>query len=248
MDKTKIWDIAPKQLDRILSFFARVEAKASFIFAVDSALLGTLAVHVERSDFEKAFTVLLLIFFGIALAASGSTQMVETLSWQRCAEIYKTYLYCASRMIRDNNGEVVAFDGDRVMGIFLGDSQSSNAAKCAMRINWILKELINPLYQKQYSDSYSIGHTIGIDVSEARCCRTGVRGDNDLVWVGSAANVAAKLTSLDEYPIWITDAVFNRLAEWAKLGKDGRQMWEARLWTAMNNRSIYRSNWWWAID
>ena len=70
MDKGKISDVAPKQLDRILSFFARVEAKASFIFAVDSALLGTLAVHVERSDFEKAFTVLLLSLFGIAIAAS----------------------------------------------------------------------------------------------------------------------------------------------------------------------------------
>ena len=52
---------------------------------------------------------------------NGSTQMVSSLSWQRCGEIYKTYLYCASRMIRDHGGEVVAFDGDRVMGIFLGD-------------------------------------------------------------------------------------------------------------------------------
>lgn len=25
-----------------------------------------------------------------------------------------------------------------------------------------------------------------------------------------------------------------------------RSMWEARTWTAMNNRSIYRSNWWWS--
>jgi hypothetical protein len=70
MDEEKLSEVAPKQLDRILSFFARVEAKASFIFAVDSALLGTLAVHVERSDFEKTFTVLLLSSFGSALAAS----------------------------------------------------------------------------------------------------------------------------------------------------------------------------------
>jgi hypothetical protein len=70
MDEAKISEFAPKQLDRILSFFARVEAKASFVFAVDSALLGVLAVHVERSDFEKGFTVLLLVVLGIALAAS----------------------------------------------------------------------------------------------------------------------------------------------------------------------------------
>jgi hypothetical protein len=51
MDKSKISELAPKQLERVLSFFARVEAKASFIFAINSALLGALALHVERSDF-----------------------------------------------------------------------------------------------------------------------------------------------------------------------------------------------------
>src|SRR6516162_4222859 len=50
---------------------------------------------------------------------NGSTNMVEELGWGRSAEIYKTYLYCASRLIRHFDGEVVAFDGDRVMGVFL---------------------------------------------------------------------------------------------------------------------------------
>ena len=48
MDKSKVLELAPKQLERVLSFFARVEAKASFIFAINSALLGALALHVER--------------------------------------------------------------------------------------------------------------------------------------------------------------------------------------------------------
>jgi class 3 adenylate cyclase len=177
----------------------------------------------------------------------GSTQMVDTLPWQRCAEIYKTYLYCASRMIRDFEGEVAAFDGDRVMGVFLGDMQSTNAVRCALRINWILQALINPLYQAHYKDGYSIGHSIGIDASETRCCRTGVRGDNDLVWVGSAANIAAKLTGIGQHPIWITNTIFDRIDSEVKVAKDGRQMWEARSWTPMNNRLVYCSHWWWSL-
>lgn len=51
---------------------------------------------------------------------SGSTQMVKDLAWSESAEVYKTYLYCGSRLIRHFKGEVVAFDGDRVMGVFLG--------------------------------------------------------------------------------------------------------------------------------
>jgi hypothetical protein len=43
-------EIASQQLDRVLSFFARVEAKASFIFAVDSALLALVAINVQYGD------------------------------------------------------------------------------------------------------------------------------------------------------------------------------------------------------
>jgi hypothetical protein len=34
---------------------------------------------------------------------NGSTKMVEELGWGRSAEIYKTYLYCASRLISLSN-------------------------------------------------------------------------------------------------------------------------------------------------
>lgn len=43
-------DIAAKQLDRVLSFFPRVEAKASFLFALNSAMLGVLALNVQKTD------------------------------------------------------------------------------------------------------------------------------------------------------------------------------------------------------
>jgi class 3 adenylate cyclase len=177
----------------------------------------------------------------------GSTKMVSQLSWQRSAEIYKTYLYCASRLIRHYEGEVVAFDGDRVMGIFLGGTQSTNAVKCAFRINWARQYVIQPIYDNHYGAGFSVDHCIGIDASEVRCCRTGVRGDNDLLWIGSAPNIAAKLTDIGDYPIWITDTIYSRVMDEAKTYTDGRAMWEQRSWTSQNNRTIYRSNWWWRL-
>ena len=50
-------DIASKQLDRVLSFFARVEAKASFIFAVNSALLTLIALNLHWDDFQKWYVI-----------------------------------------------------------------------------------------------------------------------------------------------------------------------------------------------
>jgi hypothetical protein len=40
----------------------------------------------------------------------------------------------------------------------------------------------------------------------------------------------------------------NNMHDSVKISGDGRQMWEARLWTAMNNFKVYRSNFWWSID
>ena len=68
MDKNALHDLAPKQLDRILGFFARVEAKASFLFAVNSALLGSLAVHVQKTDFERLANLASLV---VALTLIG---------------------------------------------------------------------------------------------------------------------------------------------------------------------------------
>jgi len=39
---------------------------------------------------------------------------------------------------------------------------------------------------------------VGIDTSALFVARIGVRNDNDLVWVGRAANYAAKLTEIPE--------------------------------------------------
>jgi class 3 adenylate cyclase len=180
---------------------------------------------------------------------SSSTGLVDRFSWHFAAEMYKSYLYCAAHIIRNEGGDITAYDGDRIMGIFIGEFPCTNAARCGLRINWAVRDIINPAIKKQYpSTTYIMKQTVGIDVSELRAARTGVRGDNDLVWVGRAANYAAKLTTLDDdYPTWITKAVFDRMKDSSKYSKDGRLMWEKRLWTKMNQMEIYRSNWSWAF-
>lgn len=70
MDKSKLTELAPKQLERVLGFFARVEAKANFVFAVNSALLGGLAIHVERSDFNEWHRYVALGLAVVGLATS----------------------------------------------------------------------------------------------------------------------------------------------------------------------------------
>lgn len=174
----------------------------------------------------------------------GSTNMVDKRSWQLSAEVYKTYLRCAARIIAHEGGVVTAYDGDRVMAIFTGDYKNSSAVKAAMKIHHAVKTIINPELKAVYtSTDLTVKHVIGIDTSQLRAARIGVRGYNDLVWIGRAANYAAKLTNLSEKPLWITKAVYDVIANEVKIHNETKaNMWTKYLWNSMNNMEIYSSD------
>ena len=179
---------------------------------------------------------------------SESTKLVDSRKAFFAAEIYKAYLYCAAKIIRSDGGEITAYDGDRIMAVFIGNSKNTSAAKAALKINYARIKIINPAIKKQYeNEKYEVKHTIGIDSSKLFIARTGIRGSNDLVWVGRAANHAAKLCELtNSYPTRITEDVYDCLNESAKYS-NGESMWEKVTWNAMK-RIIYRSTWWWSVS
>lgn len=180
---------------------------------------------------------------------SESTKMVDSQTRTFSAEIYKAFLHCAAKIVRLNNGIVTAYDGDRIMAVFNGGRKNTEAAKSGLQINWCCKKLIQPAIQRTYPNKgFTLKHTVGIDSSNLLVAKTGVRGANDLVWVGRAANWAAKLTNLsNDYATRITKAVYDNMLDEARFASDGRNMWEGRTWTDMNNASIYRSDWSWRI-
>jgi len=145
---------------------------------------------------------------------ADSTGLVNSHDDYFAAEVYKSYLIAACRLIRLNNGEITAFDGDRVMAVFIGDSKCSDAAKAALMINYAARHVVNKSIKEQYPNAeFQIQQVVGIDTSDLFVARTGIRGANDLVWVGRAANYAAKLCALREanYSSYITESVFNSL-------------------------------------
>lgn len=177
----------------------------------------------------------------------GSTSMVDGYKWWFAAEVYKTYLRCASQIIRSEGGAITAYDGDRVMAVFVGNAKNTTAVRTALKINYAVNEILRPALKARYqSTDFLLKHVIGVDTSSLRAARIGVRGDNDLVWIGRAANYAAKLCTLSEKPLWITHSVHNNMHDEVKLS-GAVPMWEKRLWTAMNNMEIYCSTYQWVL-
>ena len=180
---------------------------------------------------------------------SASTDLVDGYKAYFAAEIYRTYLYCAAKIIRAEGGVITAYDGDRIMAVYIGGSKNTSAVRTALKINWAVCNIVNPALNNQYSrTSYTVKQTIGIDTGALFVARTGIRGSNDLVWVGRAANYAAKLTALSPtYPTRLTNDVFKGLHDSLKTTK-GRSMWEKASWTTMGDIDIYRSTWLWPLD
>lgn len=180
---------------------------------------------------------------------ADSTGLVNGFRPWFAAEVYKAYLLGACRVIRNQGGEITAFDGDRVMAVFMGDYKNTTAVKAALQINYLVTKTNEMLRAAYPTTAYTLRQTVGIDTGDLFVARTGIRNANDLVWVGRAANYAAKLSALGEqgYPTYITDDVFTKLNDEAKFsGQDKKPMWEKRIWTE-RQMTVHRSSWWWQL-
>ena len=94
-------------------------------------------------------------------------------------------------------------------------------------------------------------HCVGVDTSEVLVVRAGQRGSNDLVWIGRAPNLAAKLSEIREnhHHSYISEEVFTRMNDSAKYGGDqNKMMWERRSVNfAGEDTIVYRSSWRWTF-
>lgn len=177
---------------------------------------------------------------------ADSTGLVSNYKDFFAAEVYKSYLKGACEIINNNGGVITAFDGDRVMAVFIGKDKNQSSTKSALQINYLCREIINPAIQKQYENTaFRLEQAVGIDTGKLFVAKTGIRGANDLVWVGRAANNAAKLCSLREgyYSSFITQQVFNMLPNSSKYGgKDNKLMWDKVIWPELGI-PVFRSSW-----
>ena len=178
---------------------------------------------------------------------ADSTNLVNGFKNWFAAEIYKSYLVAACHVIRNNSGAVTAFDGDRVMAVYIGGQKNSDAAKTALQLNWAVTKINAAIKSKYPNTSFELQHSVGIDTSNLFVARTGIRTANDLVWVGRAANYAAKLSGMPSSlpTAYITNDVFGKLMDSSKNGGNPKQlMWTRTHWQE-RNMTIHKSNWTW---
>jgi class 3 adenylate cyclase len=173
---------------------------------------------------------------------ADSTALAQKVSPEIAARVIRAYLDMAVRIIRNEGGHIRSFDGDRVMGIFVGGSKNTSAARAALAINYYVSQVLKSRFASDFPETvaagWSISHGIGIDSGDALIVRGGVRNNNDLVSIGQAPNVAAKLSDIrGGAPIHITSTVYKYMGDTVKLSLT-KSMWKEAPVQTIGGRTI----------
>lgn len=138
--------------------------KGSVVPSTSSVALSNGAVELETT----------YIYADLA----NSSRMARHFDRRVTAKILKSFLAVSARLIRNRNGKVMSFDGDRVMGAFVGTSKNTDAVKCAFAISYAVTRLIRPQFEAKYDTvknaDFRIGHATGIDTGTTFIVRAGV--------------------------------------------------------------------------
>lgn len=180
---------------------------------------------------------------------AGSSDLARHCPWDTTAKIIRAFLDISTRLIRAYKGEIRSFDGDRVLGVFVGNTPRRNATRCAREIFYTVEKILGPEATRKFksiaNNNIKLKCGIGVDYGTSRAVRAGIRNSNDLIWVGRPPNLAAKLSDIREYPysVIIHQDVYDVLEDSDKY-VEGKHIWENRNYTLSNvSHSIYRTKW-----
>jgi len=181
----------------------------------------------------------------------GSSDLAQTAYKPVTAKIIRSYINGASKILERYGGEIRSFDGDRVMAIFVGPDKETFAVRAGLAINWLVQQVLRPMVKDAWTDiaaSWQMDHSVGIDTGRALITRGGVRGDNDLISIGRAPNVAAKLSDIRSplYKVHITHEVYEPMSN-AVAFHEGRQMWSREPILKVGGRAVQvlGTTYWW---
>jgi adenylate cyclase len=229
-----------------------IAARDSIVNTAFTVRSGTVVPITTAVGYDEAVKLHATYLYADMVDSSG---LVAISPHETVGKILRLYLDITVRIIRRSGGHIRSFDGDRVMGIFVGDGRYDAAVKSALQIKWACAELIQPAIKQKYKSIQESGWVVrtgcGIASGQALIVRGGVRqSSSDLVSVGVAPNLAAKLSDLRKAPynVRIGAGTYTELSDQSRLS-EGVDMWDGPHELEMGDKiyKYYRSSFRWSI-
>ena len=218
----KVSDQSPDIVDMLLS------KKSERVFDSDSLIQETQkrvwaslktgyeyeGIVDESEEFLRANVLSKMSMMVLYVDLVGSTTMTLEFPGEKVAIIVSSFAQEMASLIKRFNGLVLKFVGDAVIGYFLADANSlqaaDNAVNCAKTMMTIIEKGINPILS-QY-DYPTLRVKVGIDYGKNIIIRYGSNEKQSHVDImGPAMNIASKIQGLAKpNQILIGDDVFTR--------------------------------------
>jgi class 3 adenylate cyclase len=204
---------------------------------VDGYLSGTYKVVAKQSvplpeDIPLGNEAAQLEATTLFMDVRQSSDITNAFRRQTAAKMMKAFFDGAVRIVNKNGGCVRSFNGDGILAIFIGDDRSTSAVKAAMQVKWFVQEILGPEFAGYFTNGSQVGEALdfsvgsGLDDGTIYAVRVGIKGTNDVAWVGRCTNTSAKLsnTTTSPHSIAITRAVYKKLDQNKKYS-NGTHMW-----------------------
>lgn len=156
----------------------------------------------------------------------GSTELHTYTHQVTVARILKAFLGEMAQVARRHGAYIRGFAGDRIMVVTeQGPQAATTALEIAISMRDVVRSVLNPAFEAHLARSVSVG--TGIDYGTMLAIKVGMQRTpehSDLVWVGTPANVASKITdAANPNEILISSSAYVRVDQ---------NQYPANLWTA----------------
>ncbi|MFC9098519.1 hypothetical protein [Streptomyces sp. NPDC057072] len=115
----------------------------------------------------------------------GSTRLVSEFAPETAAKVTRAFINTACRVIRNRDGHIRSFDGDRVMGIFVGADKEGRAVRTALEITYATDKIVWPALERRLPSltrqGFKLRHVSGVAAGPVFMARTGIYDHNDLI-------------------------------------------------------------------
>jgi len=185
-------------LQQTLALTVKVQIREQITRNILATYLGTdagqqvLIGHIQRGDGERIHAV---IWYSDMRA---STAVADSLTGAQFLDALNSYFECSAGAVIANDGEVLRFIGDAVLGIFPvleGDSRvpDRNATKAALEANSRLATLNA---QRERDDKLAVDFGLALHLGEVIFGNIGVPERLEFSVTGPAANEVARMEDL----------------------------------------------------
>lgn len=158
---------------------------------------GRVIPRTDDVGFDQAVKVKATFLYADLKDSSG---LVKACQAPTVGKVLRVYLAVAARIVKRHGGHIRSFDGDRIMAVYIGSGAANRAVTTGLQLKWACENIIQPQLERQYKAIRDAGWKVqpatGIATGDALLVRGGVRQHSDLVAVGLAPNLAAKLSDL----------------------------------------------------